>query len=85
MTAISRREHRLGQPRIRIDAGVAQPRQRQIEPAGARILADVAGDIGQLHGDAEIAGPRHDFRRALPHHQRHHGADRAGDARGIGI
>ena len=35
-----RREDRLGQPRIRIDAGIAQPRQWQVQPPGAGILAD---------------------------------------------
>ena len=29
---------------------------RQIKPAGARIFANIAGDIGQLHRNAEIAG-----------------------------
>ena len=69
----------------RIDAMLAQPGQRQIQPAGAGVLADIAGDVGQLHGDAEIAGARDDFGRTLPHHQRHHRTDRAGDPRGIGI
>ena len=58
--------------------------ERQIEPAGARVLADVARDVGELHRDAEIAGARHQRRRvAHAHQQRHHRADRAGDARGI--
>ena len=59
-------------------------RKRQIEPAGARVLADVAGDVGELHRNAEIARARHHLRRTRAHQQRHHGADGAGDARGIG-
>ena len=50
------------------------------KPAVSRILADVARDIRQLHGDAEIAGAGEQRGIAHAHHHRHHGADRAGHA-----
>ena len=48
-----------------------------------RILADVACDIGELHGDAEVGGAGQQPRRANPHQQCHHHADRARHARRI--
>ena len=43
---------------IGVDARLRQPVERQVEPAVARILAHVAGDVGELHGDAQVAGAR---------------------------
>ena len=51
--------------------------QRQIDPSGPRILADVARNVGELHGDAKIAGARERRGRAHAHQQRHHRADGA--------
>ncbi len=70
---------------VGIDAGLAQPGERQIQPAGARVFADVARNIGELHRDAEIAGARQRHGVAHAHHQRHHHADGAGDAHRIGL
>ena len=75
-----RREEGVG-----IDAGLAHPGERQIETAGARIFADVARDIGELHRNAEIAGARQRQPVTHAHHQRHHHADRARDAHCIGL
>ena len=48
-----------GQEGFGVDARPrASQSQRQVEPSGARVLADVARDVGELHGDAEVAGPR---------------------------
>jgi hypothetical protein len=75
-----------GQPGVGVDAGLAQPGERQVEPAHCGVLADVAGDVGQLHGDAEVAGAGQRSRRvAHPHQQRHHRADGAGHAHGVGV
>ena len=65
--ASARAERRPCQPGIGIDPGLAQPVERQVEPAGPGVLADVARDVGELHRDAEIAGPRQRVgRRARP-------------------
>ena len=45
------REERVGR-----DAGAAHPGEREIEAAGAGVFADVAGDVGELHGNTEVAG-----------------------------
>ncbi len=79
-----RREYGLFQPRIRIDPGLAHPRARQVEAAQARVLAHVAGDVGELHGDAELAGPRQRRARLHAHHAGHHRAHRTGHASGVG-
>ncbi len=43
--AEARLEVRRSQPLLGIDAGLAQPVARQVQPAHARILADVAGNV----------------------------------------
>ena len=75
-----RREHRLPQPGLDVHALFAQPLPRQVQAAVARVFADIAGDVGQLHGHTEFgrAGQRRGRPRA--HHQRHHHAHRAGHA-----
>jgi len=45
-----------GKPLVRVEAGLYEPGAGQVEPSHARVLADVAGDVGQLHRDAEVAG-----------------------------
>ena len=67
---------------FRIDFGDAVSRKnvrRKIDPAGAGILDDVAGDIGQLERKSEVAGAIK--RRLVPdaHDHRHHHPDNAGD------
>jgi hypothetical protein len=79
------RVRRCGEERAWLDALRAQPVMRQVEAAVARILADVARDVGVLHRHAEIAGARQRTPIAHAHQQRHGGADRGGDARGIGF
>ena len=74
----------VGQECVGIDAGLGQPVQRQIEPAVAGILADVAGDVGQLHRHAQIDRGGEAFGIAHAHQHRHHGADRSGHAHRIG-
>ncbi len=76
-------ENRLGQPGVGIDAGVGEPVARQVQPAAPRILANVAGDVGDLHGHAEVAGAREHRRIARAHEHGHHRADRARDARRV--
>ena len=50
-----------------------------------RVLAHVAGDVRELHRDAEVTGPRHDVGRAAAHDERHHGAHAPRDARRVGV
>ena len=58
-----------------------QPFDRQVAAVGQFILADVAGDIGELEGDAEVTGPvqRRLILRVDAHQHRHHAAHRARD------
>ena len=55
---------RRAQPGVGVDAGLAQPGARQVQAAVARVLADVAGDVGQLHRHAQLAGAGQRARRA---------------------
>ena len=73
----------FGEPRVRVDSRFPQPLPWQIDSAETRILADIAGDVGELHRDPKIAGAGERLRRSHVHDQRHHHADRAGDARCI--
>ena len=73
----------FGEPCVRVDAGFPQPLSGQIDSPETRILADVAGDVGELHRDPEIAGAGERLRRSHAHHQRHHHADCACDARRV--
>jgi hypothetical protein len=41
-----------GEEGIRLHTGIRQPVQRKIEPAVPGILAHIAGDVGELHGNA---------------------------------
>ena len=80
-----RREGGLGEPAIRIDASGLEPVGGQVDAPAARVLPDVARDVGQLHRHAEVAGARKHRSRAHAHQQRHQGADRAGHARRIAM
>jgi hypothetical protein len=53
--------------------------------ARPRILAHVAGDVGQLHRHAQIAGPRQRIGVAHAHQHGHHRAHRRRHPRGIGV
>ena len=75
---------RTGQEAVGIDPGLGQPPQRQIEPAVAGILADVAGDVGQLHGHTQLDRRGQPLGVAHPHQHRHHGADGPGHPHRIG-
>ncbi len=77
-------ENGRGEPGIRVDPLRAHPGAGQVEPARPGILPHVAGDVGELHGNAEVAGPGQHLRPPLAHQQRHHGADGAGDPGRIG-
>ena len=69
---------------MRVQAGwrqaVRQPVARQIQPVAPRILTDVAGDVGELHGDAEIDRMAPGGRIGHAQHVAHHQPDRAGGA-----
>ena len=71
------------EPRVGVEPLVAEPAPREVEPAHARVLADVARDVRQLHRDAEVAGSRDRPGVARTHDERHHRADAAGDAGGV--
>ena len=75
----------FGQPGVRVQPLFPQPLARQIEPAVGRVLAHVPGDVGQLHGHAEITGTGEQVRVAHPHQEGHHGPDGGGDPGGIGV
>ncbi len=72
-SAVDRRGTRRGRARPRPSSRGAG---RAAHPC---ILADIAGDVGELHGGAEIAGAGERIRGARAHDQRHHGPDRARD------
>lgn len=63
------------------DPGLRQPGGGKIAAAIARILGDVAGDIGKLERDPLVARPvkRRAIGRIDAHHHRHHTADRTRD------
>jgi hypothetical protein len=61
-----------------VDALFRQPVQWQEQPSGAGIFAHVAGDVGQLHRQPQIAGPGQDVGIPRPHQDAHHRADRPG-------
>jgi hypothetical protein len=53
--------HRLGvsfavDQRLRGHAKVGQPLGRKVHPRALGILEDVPGDVGELHGDAQVDG-----------------------------
>ena len=73
------------QPCLGIDACFAQPLQRQIEPPFAGVFADIAGNIGELHRDTELAGACQSISRSGVHDQRHHGPHGTGHPRAIGL
>ncbi len=65
----------------RRDIHLGQPLLGKIATVSRLILTDVARDIGQLEGEAQVAGAIE--RRAVagidPHQHRHHATDRACD------
>ena len=72
-------------PGLGVDPRLPHPVQRQVDAAIAGILANVAGDVGELHGNAEITGAGEARAVAHAHQQRHHRAHRAGHAGAIGM
>ena len=64
--------------RIAEPAAGLQDVGRKVDPIPRRVLGDVATDVGQLHGDAEVGRPPQ--RRAIPHPHdlRHHQTDGPG-------
>ncbi len=85
------RRHRPDRPPVRRpaeqglgrDPRLIQPVERQIDAPALRILADVAGDVGQLHRQAQIGGAGEAATAGAAHDHRHHHAHRAGHARRI--
>ena len=73
--------HRIG----RRDAGGIERLARQIEPAEAGVLVDVAQDIGQLQRAAEMMRQRDAVLLAHAEHAHRQAADRRGDAVAIEI
>ncbi len=73
----------IGQEGVGVEPGGPHPVERQVEPAHAGILADVAGDVRELHRGPEVAGPGQGLGCAHAHDQRHHRADGTGDPRGV--
>ena len=78
------RRSRVAQQLGKIDARPRQPVGRQVEPPLARILTHVAGDVGQLHGNAQVTGPGQRIPVAHPHQHAHHRPHRRGDTGRIG-
>ncbi len=84
-TGEPRRRARRGEEGVGQDRLLLQPVEREIEPAGAGVLADVAGDVAELHGDPEVHRAGEGLLVASAHEQRHHETDRARDPDGIGF
>jgi hypothetical protein len=80
-----RGKYRLRQPALRVHARGAQPVEWQVDTSRARILSDIARNVGELHRHAQIAGTCHDCVRTYLHQQRHQRPDAAGDTSRIGI
>ncbi len=59
---------------------LGQPFRREIASSGGVIFLDIAGNIGQLEGKSQIAGPVKRLRiiGINAHNQSHHHPDRAG-------
>lgn len=57
-----------------------QPLGRQVDAPDLRILDDIAGNVGQLKGQAQITGAIQRRLRLGAHHPRHHQAHDAGNA-----
>jgi hypothetical protein len=54
---------------------LVKPVERQVDAATAGVLADIAGDVGQLHRKSEIGSAGEHRAVADAHDQRHHHAD----------
>ncbi len=65
------------------DAEAAHLLERQVDPATSPILADVAEDVGELHGVAHSFGSLQNLRIVNAEDPREPEADDAGDAMGI--
>jgi len=78
------RHARNGQPMARVGQGrggyaeFLQPLLGQVTAPDPGILDDIAGDIGQLHRQAQVAGAVQHRWVAYPHHPRHHQPDHTG-------
>ena len=68
---------RVAQERLGIDAVLAQQITGQIKAAGASVLADVAANIGELHGNAQVSGAGEGVVILNAHQHSHHDADGA--------
>jgi len=81
--ALAHDRHRTPMPRVgqRIAryAELVKPYLGQVAAPDARVFNDVAGDVGELHGQAQIACPVEYARVTHAHHPRHHQADDACD------
>ena len=75
---------RVVQERLRIDAFCGQPVLWQKQAALAGIFADIAGNVGQLHGKAKVASTGQRISVSDPHQNTHHRANSGGDAGRIG-
>jgi hypothetical protein len=64
--------------------GLVEPVERQVDAPAARVFADIAGNVGELHGKAQIGSTGQHRAVADPHDQRHHHANGGGDAGRIG-
>jgi hypothetical protein len=69
---------------IAIDPGFRKPGVREIDAASISVFDDVAGDVGELEREPEIAGPLQGRIVADAHDAGHHEADDAGDAVAVG-
>ena len=60
-------------------AGLGQPLGRQVDAAVGGVLDHVAGDVGELEGEAEVLGAAQggEVVRLHAHHERHHHAHHA--------
>jgi hypothetical protein len=78
-------EVRRAQPGFDIQAFFAQPLSGQVEAAVARVFTHVAGNVGQLHGHAQLAGAGQGVALPRAHHHRHHRAHGAGYTGTVGL
>ena len=73
------------QPRLRVQTFFAYPVQRQVNPAVAGVFAHIAGDVGELHRNAQLAGPRQRAAGPRAHDPGHHRAHGAGHAGAVAV
>ena len=67
---------------IRINACFPHPGNRQVDASAGGILADIARNIGELHGKAELGPALQNMPLAPAHDEAHHDVDEGGEVEG---